>query len=283
MTVSKNGHHASAIIELPVKRIRVGNRHRTEMGDLRPLARSIEQEGLLQPIGVTQEHLLVFGERRLRAIRDVLKRSTIPARIVNVSSIVAGEYAENEVRKDFTPSERVAIAQAVQRYIGNRQGQRTDRQPRQKSAEVPPGKTTRCEAARRAGFGNHETFRQATKVVEKGGAKLILAMDEGRVSISAAALLADANLQEQEAIVDLDPKAILAAAKEIRRQQIASRVAQQQKAERKAQAKLGRRRTWTITTDQRVVPCDLLLVDPPYGLTKEPWTEAPGVVHPLLV
>jgi hypothetical protein len=30
------------------------------------------------------------------------------------------------VRKDFTPSERVAIADAVRREIGNRQGRRTE-------------------------------------------------------------------------------------------------------------------------------------------------------------
>ena len=37
-----------------------------------------------------------------------------------------------------------------------------------------------------AGFGNHETYRQARKVVEEGTPTLIQAMDEGRVSISAA-------------------------------------------------------------------------------------------------
>ena len=96
------------------------------MGDLTTLADSIRQEGLLQPIGVTDRLELVFGERRLLAYRDILKKKTILARIVNVSSILAGEYAENLVRKDFTPSERVAIARAIERQVGNRRGQRTD-------------------------------------------------------------------------------------------------------------------------------------------------------------
>lgn len=43
-----------------------------------------------------------------------------------VLSILEGEYAENEMRKDFTKSERVAIAAALEREMGNRQGQRTD-------------------------------------------------------------------------------------------------------------------------------------------------------------
>jgi hypothetical protein len=56
-----------------------------------------------------------------------------------VTSILAGEYHENEVRKDFTPSERVAIAKAIERQIGNLQGQRTDKQLRGNHPEVAPG------------------------------------------------------------------------------------------------------------------------------------------------
>src|SRR6516225_7787676 len=202
--------------ELKIADIVVGDRHRRDMGDLTTLAESIRQEGLLQPIGVTDRLELVFGERRIRAVRDILKKKTILARIVDVSSILAGEYHENEIRKDFTPSERVAIARAIERQVGNRQGQRTD-QLRGKIPEVAPGKRTREAAAEKAGFGNDKTYRQAAKVVESGTARLIQAMDGGRVSISAAALLAYADPDEQNRILDLDAKAILQAAQEIRR------------------------------------------------------------------
>ena len=149
--------------EIKITDIKVGQRHRRDMGDLTTLADSIRQEGLLQPIGVTDRLELVFGERRIRAVRDILKKKTIPARIVNVSSILAGEYAENLVRKDFTPSERVAIARAIERQVGNRRGERTDRQRVQKIAQVERGRKTREVAAERAGFGNHETYRQAPR------------------------------------------------------------------------------------------------------------------------
>src|SRR5687768_1117393 len=102
--------------ELRIADIKIGHRHRKDMGDLTALAESIRQEGLLQPIGVTGTLELVFGARRLLAYRDLLKRKSIPARIVDVTSILAGEYAENEVRKDFTPSERVAVARAIERH-----------------------------------------------------------------------------------------------------------------------------------------------------------------------
>src|SRR6516162_5167834 len=203
--------------EIKITDIVVGTRHRRDMGDLTTLAESIRQEGLLQPIGVTERLELVFGECRIRAVRDILKKKTILARIVDVSSILAGEYHENEVRKDFTPSERVAIARAIERQIGNRHGQRTDKELVQNFAQVGPGQKTRDAAAARAGFGNHETYRQAAKVVENGTPRLIQAMDRGRVSISAASILADADADEQDRILDLDEKAILQAAQEIRR------------------------------------------------------------------
>jgi DNA modification methylase len=257
--------------ELKITDIKVGNRHRKDMGDLTGLAHSILKEGLLQPIGVTESLELVFGERRLRAHKDILKKKTILARIVDVTSIIAGEYAENEIRKDFTPSERVQIAKAIERQIGKRQGQRTDKQLVQKIAQVGPGEKTRDKAAEKAGFGNHETYRQAAKVVQNGTSKLIHAMDSGRVSISAAAILADADDDEQEAILELDERAILKAAKEIRQRQTADRNRVQLASEKAAISKLNGKKTWKITSEQKVIPCSLVVADPPYGITKEPW------------
>lgn len=257
--------------ELPISSIKIGPRHRKDMGDLRALAESIQHDGLLQPIGVTEKMELVFGERRLRAHKDILKRKTILARIVDVTSIVAGEYAENEIRKDFTPSERVAIAKAIEKQVGNRQGQRTDRELRGKIPEVGPGKRTREIAAEKAGFGNDKTYRQAAKVVQNGTPRLIQAMDEGRVSISAASILADAEADEQDAMLELDEKAILQAAKEIRQRKTAARNDEQIAAELQARGRLNGKKTWKITGSPKVVPCDLLIADPPYGITKEPW------------
>lgn len=62
----KTGH-----IELDrtVESIIVGNRHRTDLGDLTALCESIEREGLLQPLTVTIDGVLVCGARRLAAIK----------------------------------------------------------------------------------------------------------------------------------------------------------------------------------------------------------------------
>jgi len=96
-----------------------------------------------------------------------------------------------------------------------------------KIPQVEPGKKTREAAAEKAGFGNDTTYRQAAKVVQNGTPKLVQAMDDGKVSISAASILADANAEEQEAILELDEKAILQAGKEIRARQAEKRAEHQ--------------------------------------------------------
>ena len=191
--------------EVECASIHIGNRFRQDMGDLAGLADSIAKEGLLQPVGIAEDGQLVFGERRLRAVMDVLKRDTIAARIVNVTSILAGEYDENVVRKDFTPSERVAIAQAIQAELGNRQGQRTDIQLQGNFPEVHPGVQTRDIAAQKAGFGNAKTYEQARSVVEHGTEEVVEQMETGELAISAAALIADESPAEQKKIVAMPP------------------------------------------------------------------------------
>lgn len=225
-------NHDSVIADVPCLSIRMGVRHRKHMGDLNALAASIAQEGLLQPIGISEDYVLVFGERRLLAVREVLQRPAIAARIVRVSSILAGEFAENEVRKDFTPSERAAIGKAIECGIGNRQGQRTDIELPHSSAEVQPrpcpaelreyfpevepeqppaelqqdfgelepGSRTADIAAEKAGFGNRKTYEQAKKVVEQAVDEIVAQMDSGQLAISSAAAIADEPPERQREI-----------------------------------------------------------------------------------
>ena len=142
-------------MHIPVDQITVPPRFRRDLGDLSTLADSIATLGLLQPIGVTAEYVLVFGERRLRAVQDILKRNTIEARVVNLDSLLDGEYAENEVRKDFTISERTAIAEAIERELAGRVGRPVENTPN--IAEFPKGESREI-AASRAGFSSRGTY-----------------------------------------------------------------------------------------------------------------------------
>jgi N6-adenosine-specific RNA methylase IME4 len=83
------------------------------MGDLGPLAASMAELGLLQAIGVTPGGTLIWGERRLRAAKQ-LGWTEIAANVVDLDDIARGEYAENVHRKDFTLSEAVAIKRALE-------------------------------------------------------------------------------------------------------------------------------------------------------------------------
>jgi hypothetical protein len=195
--------HAQEIIEIPCEQIRIGLRHRKDMGDLEALAVSISTVGLLHPPVVTKEGVLVCGERRFRAMRDILGWKTIPVIVLEVSSIVEGEYAENEIRKDFTPSERVAIGRAIEAEIGKRQGQRTDKGLPVNCAEVEPGVETREVAAAKAGFDSASTYERAKRVVEKAVDEVVAQMDVGDLSISAAAVIAEQPQETQREIVQM--------------------------------------------------------------------------------
>lgn len=251
------------LLDVRLNLIKTGDRHRKDLGDLDALAASIDSLGLLQPIGLDANYRLIFGERRLRAF-ELLGRETIPARIVHVPSLLLAEHAENEIRKDFTPSERVAIGLAMEEAIKQTLGERRGR-PKAETmqtamdlhatdvgpcwvckvcdhvwpvsrdecwncheCERPPetewlpnhpddmaaleelkaeeidqnfgqlsGQRSYEVAAKQAGFGNPETYRQAKTVVTQGAPELIEAMDKGEIAISTAAQLATADPETQ--------------------------------------------------------------------------------------
>jgi ParB family chromosome partitioning protein len=58
--------------EIDIASIRVGERRRTDMGDIDSLARSIADVGLLQPVAVTRDGELIAGERRIRAFERLM-------------------------------------------------------------------------------------------------------------------------------------------------------------------------------------------------------------------
>lgn len=204
--------------------IKVGSRVRQDMGDIAALARSIEELGLLQPIGIDSENTLIFGHRRLQAFQ-LLGRDSIPARVISIPSLLAGEHAENEMRKDFTLSERVAIGKALEADLGERRGRPASSDNVQDFAHLD-GKKTREVAAERAGFGNPETYRQAKKVVDEGAPELVQAVESGRVSVSVAATVAEAPKEQQREIVAKGEREILEAAKAIRAQRSEDRRAE---------------------------------------------------------
>lgn len=172
--------------DIAIDRIIIGERHRKRLGRIEELAGSIEQLGLLQPIGIDGSRRLIFGARRIAAFEH-LRRKTIPARVIAIDDLLDGEHAENLIRKDFTVSERVAIGKSMAARLGERRG-------RPGQEKVPnlaqfDGEKTRDLAAEQAGFGGHETYRQAEKVCDQAVPELVELMDDDGISVSAAARL----------------------------------------------------------------------------------------------
>jgi ParB family transcriptional regulator, chromosome partitioning protein len=65
----------------PISSIKVGKRHRYELGDIEWLAESIEDIGLLHPITVSEDGVLLAGRRRLAACKQ-LGWKEIPVTVV---------------------------------------------------------------------------------------------------------------------------------------------------------------------------------------------------------
>jgi ParB-like nuclease domain len=156
---------APAARSMRIADIVIGRRHRTDLGDVEGLVRSISEVGLLHPIVVRADGTLIAGVRRLEAVRK-LGWEHVPVTVVELVEIVRGEHAENVERKDFTLSEAVAIRRELEPLEAaaakKRQGTRTDKH----GGKLPQGSVgkTRDKVAKFTGFGAR-TLKKAEAVV----------------------------------------------------------------------------------------------------------------------
>ena len=92
--------------------IKTDNAARQDVGDLTGLKQSIQELGILQPIGVTPSNTLIFGARRLAAAKEIGLK-VVPVTViqdrVDATNLLQAEYEENTCRKEMTPSELVAL------------------------------------------------------------------------------------------------------------------------------------------------------------------------------
>jgi ParB family chromosome partitioning protein len=97
--------------------IQIGDRHRKDMGDIAGLAASIKRVGLLHPVVIRPDGLLVAGARRLEAVKS-LGWIKVPVHVVtnleDAALLLAAERDENDQRKEMTVSEKVALGKALE-------------------------------------------------------------------------------------------------------------------------------------------------------------------------
>jgi ParB family chromosome partitioning protein len=167
---------ATGHIELDrtVESIQVGRRHRRDLGDLDALAASIERDGLLQPITITPDGLLVCGVRRLAAIRqlgwrtvNVWVRSSISDRLGHLLA----EQDDNQLHKTLSPLEAAGLYREIKTLMAEDAARRdaatqfsTEHQPRWNGGGnfppplTPPGKVREQAAAMIPGAPSYKTM-----------------------------------------------------------------------------------------------------------------------------
>ncbi len=110
-------------LDRAVDSIHVGYRYRHDLGDLDELCASIQKLGILQPITITPDGILVCGARRLAAVKRLgYKRVKVWVTSTVSTSLaeVLAEQHENTVRKPFTATEAAVLyAELKQLYAAD--------------------------------------------------------------------------------------------------------------------------------------------------------------------
>lgn len=91
----------------------IGERVRKDLGDIAALAESIKRHGLLHPIVINGARALIAGHRRIEAAR-LIGMKEIPVTVLNIEDLLSAERDENSERKNFTPTEAVAIGRLIE-------------------------------------------------------------------------------------------------------------------------------------------------------------------------
>lgn len=98
--------------ERTLEAITVGVRHRKDLGDIDELAHSINEIGMLQPITITPDGVLVCGHRRLEAVRRLGWRTVkvwIRSGISNRLTELLAQQDENSLHKPLSPTEQADL------------------------------------------------------------------------------------------------------------------------------------------------------------------------------
>ena len=186
--------------QIAMSSIRVAERIRKENGSLDELAQDIQKHGLLNPITVMEQtdggYVLIAGLRRMKAMEQ-LNAVEIRATVMSpmeADEMLMLEIAENEQRKEFTVSEKLAFAEklravekekahirmSVHARDGHSDGQGVGNCPSPESQ----GKVREI-VAKKVGFSSDRQMRRAKEVAEKRP-DLMDRVDKGEQSIYGA-------------------------------------------------------------------------------------------------
>lgn len=172
-------------LQRTVGSIVIGSRHREELGDIEALMRSIERVGLLQPVTITPDGVLVCGRRRLEAVKRLGWRTLkvwVRSGISDTLSRLLAERDENEQRKDLNEVEQAKLydeisrllkEDAARRQAATRFGSGAQSGSASGGGDSPPPEAagkTRDQASRmvtgRASYHRHEQVNEIRRIAE---------------------------------------------------------------------------------------------------------------------
>ena len=107
-------------LDRTVDSIQVGHRHRADLGDIDALAKSISAQGLLQPLTITPDGVLVCGRRRLAAIQQLGWRTVsvwVRSGISDRLGHLLAEQDENVHRKSLTQIEAADLYRELKQLM----------------------------------------------------------------------------------------------------------------------------------------------------------------------
>jgi ParB family chromosome partitioning protein len=167
------------VTRIPLHEIEPIDRYRKDMGDINALADSIRELGLIQPvvvmemegsIGVLMRYRLIAGERRVNACRS-LGWHHVPACVVkrldDAAALLRAQRDENTCRKDFTPSEAVALGKALEEIERKKAKERQGGAGRDRSSKLYERSKGRTDDRVAEAVGmKKDTYRKAKAVVD---------------------------------------------------------------------------------------------------------------------
>jgi ParB family chromosome partitioning protein len=148
-------------LDRAIESIQVGYRVRRDMGDLEGLAASIDEFGLLQPLTVTPEGLLICGARRLEAAKRLGMRQVnvwVRSGISTPLQLLMAEQTEDTMHKPLLPTEAAALYRELKELLAEESRRRMQETQFGKVAEItgisgsanlaePSERTARAQAA----------------------------------------------------------------------------------------------------------------------------------------
>lgn len=201
---------------IDIDKIKVSGRIRKDYGDIDELADDIAKNGLINPPAINKDYQLLAGERRLRACKK-LGWKQIPVNMIdteNEEQDLSIEISENEARKEFTMTERLAYARKLTEIESKKAKERQKATQFGSNTVVADSATTgktREKVAKAVGLGK-DKLRQAQFIEDNKhmiDAKDFADWDDGKLSTNKVYNQLKAKLAEAEKELEERPEKIV--------------------------------------------------------------------------